>query len=94
MMDVQEMVVSRVAEPAVVQEPLRIFVVAGEASGDLLGANLMHALKNTHPDIEFYGVGGKQMQDEGLQSLFPMEDLSVMGLAEVLPRLFKIIGIF
>jgi len=92
MMDVQEMVISRAAEPGVVQKPLRIFVVAGEASGDLLGANLMRALKNTHPDIEFHGVGGKQMQEEGLQSLFPMEDLSVMGLAEVLPRLFKIIG--
>lgn len=77
---------------AQVQEPLRIFVIAGEASGDLLGANLMRALKDMRPDIHFQGVGGKNMQAQGLQSLFPMEELSVMGLAEVLPRLFKIMS--
>ncbi len=77
---------------AQVQEPLRIFVIAGEASGDLLGANLMRALKDLRPDIHFQGVGGKNMQAQGLQSLFPMEELSVMGLAEVLPRLFKIMA--
>lgn len=74
------------------QQPLRIFLIAGEASGDLLGANLMRALKAQRPDVEFSGVGGKNMQAEGLQSLFPMEELSVMGLAEVLPRLFKIMS--
>lgn len=75
-----------------VREPLHVFVVAGEASGDLLGANLMRALKSIRPDTHFHGVGGKQMQTEGLVSLFPMEELSVMGLAEVLPCLFKIMG--
>jgi len=74
------------------QEPLRIFLVAGEASGDLLGANLMRALKAQRPDVQFFGVGGKNMQAEGIESLFPMEELSVMGLAEVLPRLFKIMA--
>ncbi|MDP2205913.1 MAG: lipid-A-disaccharide synthase [Alphaproteobacteria bacterium] len=73
-------------------EPLRIFLIAGEASGDLLGANLMRALKAQRPDAQFSGVGGKNMQAEGLESLFPMEELSVMGLAEVLPRLFKIMS--
>ncbi|HYD19756.1 MAG TPA: lipid-A-disaccharide synthase [Patescibacteria group bacterium] len=66
--------------------PLRIFIVAGEASGDLLGANLMRALHLARPDTVFYGVGGKRMAAEGLTTLFPMEELSVMGLAEVLPR--------
>lgn len=77
---------------AQVQEPLRVFIVAGEASGDLLGANLMHALKEIRPDVTFEGVGGKNMQAQGLQSLFPMQELSVMGLAEVLPRVFKIMS--
>jgi len=77
---------------AEVREPLHIFLIAGEASGDLLGANLMRGLKSVRPDIHFHGVGGKHMQAEGLASLFPMEELSVMGLAEVLPRLFHIMG--
>ena len=72
--------------------PLHIFIVAGEASGDALGANLMKSLKSLHQDIRFSGVGGPEMAGEGLQSLFPMEDLSVMGVAEVLPRIFKIFG--
>ncbi len=63
--------------------PLHIFIIAGEASGDLLGAGLMRALKAQHPAVEFTGIGGSAMQAEGLRSLFPMEELSVMGLAEV-----------
>lgn len=74
------------------RESLRIFLVAGEASGDLLGANLMRALKSARPDVEFFGVGGRNMQQQGMESLFPMEELSVMGLAEVLPRIFKIMS--
>jgi lipid-A-disaccharide synthase len=72
--------------------PLNIFLIAGEASGDLLGAGLMRALRERHPDVVFHGVGGRSMAAQGLNSLFPMEDLSVMGVAEVLPRLFKILG--
>lgn len=65
-----------------------IFLVAGEASGDALGARLMAALKaETGGAVRFAGVGGDRMADEGLRSLFPMTELSVMGLAEVLPRL-------
>lgn len=64
---------------------MRVFVIAGEASGDRLGAALMAGLKSLR-EVEFQGVGGPMMEAEGLTSLFPMEDLSVMGLAEILPR--------
>ena len=64
-----------------------LFVIAGEPSGDKLGAAAMAALRAREPDIRFAGIGGPLMEAEGLTSLFPMSDLSVMGLAEVLPRL-------
>ena len=63
-----------------------LFLIAGEASGDKLGAALMAGLKQLAPDVRFAGVGGPAMQAEGLESLFPMEELSVMGLMEVLPK--------
>lgn len=62
-------------------------LVAGEHSGDLLGSGLIRALKQRFPQADFVGVGGPLMQAEGLQSWLPMEDLAVMGLAEVLSRL-------
>ena len=64
---------------------MRVFLVAGEPSGDKLGAALMAGLKELE-SVEFLGVGGPLMQAEGMQSLFPMEELSVMGIAEVLPK--------
>ncbi|OBY92327.1 lipid-A-disaccharide synthase [Pseudomonas sp. AU11447] len=70
---------------------LRVALVAGEASGDILGSGLMHALRQRHPDIEFIGVGGPRMEAEGLESHFPMERLSVMGLFEVLGRLRELL---
>jgi lipid-A-disaccharide synthase len=66
----------------------RIFLIAGEASGDALGGRLMAALKQqSHGAVSLVGVGGTEMTAEGLESLFPMQDLSVMGFAEIVPRL-------
>ena len=65
---------------------LKLYLLAGEPSGDKLGGALMAGLKTLAPDIEFHGVGGPCMQAEGMESLFPMDELSVMGIAEVLPK--------
>lgn len=71
---------------------LRIALVAGEASGDILGSGLMRAIKARHPYVEFIGVGGPLMEAEGMVSSFPMERLSVMGLVEVLGRLRELLA--
>ena len=65
---------------------MKVFVIAGEASGDKLGGAALAGLKSLVPDLEIYGVGGPLMQAQGLESLFPMDELSVMGIAEVLPK--------
>ncbi|MDE3015955.1 MAG: lipid-A-disaccharide synthase [Pseudomonadota bacterium] len=71
--------------------PLKIYLIAGEASGDLLGARLMRALKSrSDRPIAFYGVGGDQMAAEGLASLFPFYELSMMGFIEILPYIFNL----
>ncbi len=71
--------------------PLKVFIIAGEPSGDKLGGNLMEGLiKLTKGQISFSGVGGEMMQAAGLKSLFPMSDLTVMGLFEVIPSIPKI----
>jgi lipid-A-disaccharide synthase len=73
-----------------VSAPL-IFLIAGEPSGDALGGRLMEALRErTHGAVRFAGVGGEAMAAAGLESLVPIEDLAVMGVAEVLPRARRI----
>jgi len=71
----------------------KIMLVAGEPSGDILGGRLMAGLRELAGGrVAFCGVGGPRMAEQGLESLFPYADLTVMGLAEVLPRLFRIMG--
>ncbi len=65
---------------------MRVFVVAGEASGDKLGAALMAGLRKHTPDVTFEGIGGDRMIAEGLQSLFPMDEISIMGITEILSQ--------
>ena len=72
---------------------LRVGMVAGEASGDLLGAHLIAALKARRPAMEFAGIGGPRMAGEGFDSRFPMEKLSVRGYAELLGHLGEIMAI-
>ncbi len=67
-----------------------IYLIAGEASGDRLGARLMQAIATRQPNIRFAGIGGAQMAAQGLDSLFPMQDLALMGLLEVLPQLYHL----
>jgi lipid-A-disaccharide synthase len=67
-----------------------IYLVAGEQSGDVLGARLMKALRAQRPGLAFCGVGGPRMIAEGLETLFPMRELAVMGLLEVLPNIRRL----
>lgn len=68
-----------------------IYLIAGEPSGDMLGARLMRALKKASPDVSFAGIGGENMQKEGIVSLFDITDLAIMGIAEVIPSIPKVL---
>jgi lipid-A-disaccharide synthase len=71
-------------------EPLKLFILAGEPSGDRIGADLVRRLRE-RAELEVTGVGGSELEAAGLTSLFPMEELSVMGWADVLPRLPRLL---
>jgi lipid-A-disaccharide synthase len=70
--------------------PPLIYIVAGEASGDVLGARLVSALRAQNPAIEVAGIGGDRLAEQGLRSLFPMRELALMGLIEVLPNVRRL----
>ena len=72
---------------------LRIGIVAGEESGDLLGANLIESLKEKNIEIELTGIGGKKLIEAGCNSLYPIDKLSVMGLVEVISHYFELLSI-
>jgi lipid-A-disaccharide synthase len=82
-----------VSLPLSAKHRLRVGIVAGEPSGDVLGAGLLRALAARHPRMDIEGVGGEQMIAAGCQTLCPMERLSVMGLIEVLGRYPEIRGL-
>ena len=71
-------------------KPTRIGIVAGEASGDLLGAGLVKEMLVQRPDLQIEGIAGPKMMAEGARSLYPMDRLSVMGISEVLGRYFEL----
>ncbi len=72
--------------------PKRVYIIAGEASGDKLGASLMENLQRLYPhQYQFIGIGGPLMEQQGFKSLFPMAELSLMGLTAILPKLPKLI---
>lgn len=75
------------------KRPLTVAIVAGELSGDILGRALMDAIRARAPDATFVGIGGPQMTAAGFTSWYPMERLAVMGLVEVLGRLFELLRI-
>jgi lipid-A-disaccharide synthase len=71
----------------------KIAIIAGEASGDILGSRLIHALRQLDPAIQFEGIGGEEMENAGCDCLYPMERLAVMGFAEVFSRLPELLNI-
>lgn len=70
---------------------MKIYIIAGEPSGDLLASRLMRAMIAKYPDVQFFGIGGEAMEREGLKSLFNISELSVMGIFEVLPSIPRIL---
>lgn len=84
---------SEVNNKFVSNRAITIGMVAGEISGDILGSGLIQSIKKRYPNAKFEGIGGPLMLGQGFHSFVPMERLSVMGLVEVLGRIFELIGI-
>jgi lipid-A-disaccharide synthase len=70
-----------------------ILIVAGEASADLHASRVLDELRRLRPEVHAFGVGGPRLRAAGLEALAPAEEISVMGIAEVLPRIPRILGI-
>ena len=70
--------------------PLKVFIIAGEPSGDELGGLLIKSLRKFLPDASFDGVGGVMMSENGLVSRFDMSELTLMGIAEILPKYLQL----
>jgi len=71
---------------------MKIVIIAGEASGDMLGADLIRNLQNYYPEAEFSGIGGEEMQKAGCHNIIHVEQISVMGILEVIPHIPRLLG--
>ncbi len=80
LLKIDQNVASEMVNMKTIKKNVKIFIIAGEVSGDVLGAKIMREM----PDVKFVGIGGQNMINAGLKTLFPMSDLSVMGISEVL----------
>ena len=69
---------------------MKVFIIAGEPSGDYIGSSLIEEIKQLAPDTEFYGVGGNLMEASGMKLLFGVDQLSIIGIFEVIGKIFKI----
>ena len=72
---------------------MKIFFLVGEDSGDMMGAKIIAQLKKSHPQVNLYGLAGNEMEQLGMKSIFPIKNLSIMGFAEVLPKIWQILGL-
>ncbi len=70
----------------------KFYLIAGESSGDNIGAGLIKSLKKSIPDAEFYGIGGEKMKNEGMKIIFPSSEIALMGFIEIIPHIFSLLN--